>query len=266
MSADVEPGLLSGASRPGASLMPELAAGRTVKRLSDTVVAALMDELTSGAYAPGDRLPPEREIGTRFGVSRTVVRDALRLLAFRGVVVVRPGSGIFVARVDSSATTESLKIMLQGSIDLGYEKVHEVRETIEARVVELAAERATDAELARLDALLARMVEARGGEPFAIADAEFHLTLAELAHNELFRLLLDAIGGVMIEVRRRTAYLPGAREHAAADHRRIADALVRRDARAAREAMQEHLSQVRTAVRELDESVRRSQSGSAQQP
>ena len=260
MSSDIQPSPLRRPLARATSPAAELDARNVGGRLSDVVVEALMSELTSGAHAPGDRLPPEREMGLRFGVSRTVVRDAMRLLAFRGVVVVRPGSGVFVARADSSATAESLRIMVEGSIDLGYEKVHEVRETIEARVVELAAERATASELARLNDLLVKMVAAPTGEAFAVADAEFHLTLADLAHNDLFRLLLEAIGGVMTEVRRQTAYLPGARQNAAEEHRCIAEALARRDARGARQAMQDHLAQVRTAVRELDESVRRAQS------
>ena len=260
MSTDVDPSPQLLPLPPETVRLVDLDARQSVGRLSDMIVATLMAELTSSTYAPGDRLPPEREIGLRFGVSRTVVRDAMRLLAFRGVVDVRPGSGVFVARADATAATESLRIMLQGSIDLGYEKVHEVRETIEARIVELAAERATDDELARLDELLVRMVAATTGEDFAVADSEFHLALADLAHNEMFRLLLEAIGDVMIEVRRQTAYMPGAREHAAEDHRSIATALAGRDAPAAREAMAQHLGRVRSTVRELDESARRAQS------
>ena len=230
-------------------------------RLSNVVAAALMEDLTSGAFAPGDRLPPEREMAVRFGVSRTVVREALRLLASRGIVAIRPGAGVFVARADPSATTESLRVLLRGWLGVGYEKVHEVRETIEARVVELAAERASEAELASLDDILAQMIAAPTGEAFAAADARFHLALADLAHNELYRVILDAIGGVMTEVRRQTAYMPGARQRATDGHRRIAAALTQRDAPGARKAMEDHLAQARTTVREIDESARRPRPG-----
>jgi GntR family transcriptional regulator, transcriptional repressor for pyruvate dehydrogenase complex len=227
-------------------------------RLSDAVAASLLTELTSGAVAAGERLPPERELGIRFGVSRTVIRDAIQALAARGVIVVRPGAGIFVANAHASAATESLRLLVRGSDELSYEQVYEVRATIEVRVAGLAAERATDQEVDRLRAALAQLEAAVTGEEHAVADGEFHLTLASLAHNPLYRVLLEAVGDLMMDVRRGSAYLPGARERITADHRRIVDAVATREPAAAREAMEEHLSHSREIVRSLDETLSQS--------
>lgn len=226
--------------------------------LSDVLASTLLAELTSGAFAPGDRLPPEREIGVRFGVSRTVVREAIRSLASRGVVAVRPGAGVFVARADSSVTTESLRLLLKRSPEMSYAKVYEVREAIEVRVVELAVARALDSEFDRLRVALARMDSAPTREAFAMADADFHRTLAGLAQNGLFEIILEVVGDVMMDVRRQAAYLPGAVKRVTADHRRIADAVMRRDATEARQAVKDHLDHSRDIVLQLDESSRRS--------
>ena len=227
------------------------------RRLSDVVAAALLAETSSGACSPGDRLPPEREMARRFGVSRTVVREAIRALASRGVVSVRPGSGVFVAGAHASAATESLRLLVLGSAELSYERVHEVRETIEVRVAGLAAERASDDDLASLREALARLDAAVTGDDYARADGEFHLVVASLAHNQLFRIILEAIGDIMTEVRRRVAYVPSARRRVTADHRRIAEAVIRRDAVAAAQAMEEHLAHSRDIVRELDRTLGR---------
>ncbi len=231
------------------------------RRLSDVLAAELLAELTSGDVQPGDRLAPEREMAIRYGVSRTVVRETLKSLASRGVVVVRPGSGVFVARGQAIVATESLRFLVLGSADLSYEKVYEVRETIEVRVAGLAAERAAEEDLPGLRDALARLDAAVTGEDYALADGTFHLALATLAHNPLFRIILEAIGDIMMEVRRRSAYVPSARRRVTADHRRIADAILRRDAQAARRAMEEHLAHSKDIVRELDTLVDRSRAG-----
>jgi GntR family transcriptional repressor for pyruvate dehydrogenase complex len=226
--------------------------------LSDALAATLLAELTSGAFAPGDRLPPERELGVRYGVSRTVVREAIRSLVSRGVVAVRPGAGVFVARADSSVAIESLRILLRRSPQMSYETVYELRQTIEERVVELAAERALESEFDRLRDALTRTYTAPTPEAYAIADSEFHRSLASLAHNELFEIVLEVVGDIMMDIRRQVAYLPAASKRVAADHQRIADAVIRRDVAGARQAMKAHLGHSRDIVLQLDESRRRS--------
>ena len=233
------------------------------RRLSDNVAAALLAKVTSGEYSAGDRLPPEREMAIRFGVSRTVIREAMKSLASRGVVAVRAGSGVFVARAQASAAAASLRLLVLGESELNYEQVNEVRETLEVRIAELAAARATDADRERLRRALGDQETAVTGEDYARADGAFHLAIADSSHNQLFRIVLEAVGDVMLEVRRRVAYMPTARERVTADHRVIAAAIVRADAAEAAREMEQHLAHSREIVLELDRSVRTARSRSA---
>jgi DNA-binding FadR family transcriptional regulator len=190
----------------------------------------------------------------RFGVSRTVVREAIKSLSSRGVVAVRPGSGVFVTRAQATAATESLRLLVLGTSELSYEHVCEVREPLEGLVAELAAERASPADFDRLQDALAGIDNAITGDDYARADGSFHLVIADLAHNRLFRIMLEAVGDVMVELRRRVAYSSSARARVTADHHAIADAIFRRDGPLARRLMVEHLAHSRDIAVELDQS------------
>ena len=121
----------------------------------------------------GDRLPSERELGEQFGVSRTVVREAVRALAAKGVIEVRTGSGLRVAAVDAAAVRESMSLFLHG-IGLDFEKVHEVRSLLEVHLAGLAAERASDDDIAQLRETHKRMSAAADVEAASLIDLEFH--------------------------------------------------------------------------------------------
>src|SRR3989442_2687911 len=119
-------------------------------RLSDKVAELLLETILSPDLQPGDRLPSERELGEQFGVSRTVIREAVRALAAKGVIDVRTGSGLRVAAVDSATVSESMSLFMRGSTTLDYPKVHEVRAMLEVEIAGLAAERASREDLAEL--------------------------------------------------------------------------------------------------------------------
>jgi GntR family transcriptional repressor for pyruvate dehydrogenase complex len=216
------------------------------------VAASIIGEITSGRLPPGERLPPERALGVRYGVSRTVVREAMQALASRGVVTIRPGSGVYVAHVDASVAAEALRLLLHTWPGLTYEKIYEVREVIEVRMAGLAAERATDEDLERVVEAVRELDTAPTGEAYAQADASFHLVLADLTHNEVFRILLESVGEIMLELRRQVAYEPKARHRVNVDHKRIAEAVIRRDPEAARGEMESHLGHSRDLVLSLD--------------
>jgi GntR family transcriptional repressor for pyruvate dehydrogenase complex len=154
-----------------------------------------------------------------------------------------------------SAATESLRLLVLGTAGLTYEQVYEVRESLEARVAALAAERATGEDLDRLRAALAALDTAITGEDYARADGAFHLVIADCTHNRLFRIVLEAVGDLMLEVRRRAAYVPAARARVTADHHAIARAILARDPGTARDIMKEHLAHSREIVRDLDRSM-----------
>lgn len=214
-------------------------------RLSDKVADRMLETILSRRLNVGDRLPSERELGEQFGVSRTVVREAVRALAAKGVIEVRSGSGLRVAAVDAASVRESLSLYLRsGPIDL--ERVYEVRAVLEVHMSGLAAERATSADIARLRTAHDHMTGASGDvEGAAHDDLEFHRAIATATHNDLFLLLLDSIATALIDIMRENLGA-GSTEMTLEQHGRILEGIVARDPDAARRAMADHLEYVHT--------------------
>jgi GntR family transcriptional repressor for pyruvate dehydrogenase complex len=214
-------------------------------RLSDKVADLMLESIMSRKLKVGDRLPSERELGEQFGVSRTVVREAVRALAAKGVIEVRSGSGLRVAAVDADSVRESISLFLRGG-PLDFQRVHEVRAVLEVHIAGLAAERATPSDIARLQDSHDRMAAAVDDiEDAARDDLEFHRSIAMATHNDLFLLLLDSIASWLMEIMRENLG-SGSSPMALEQHRRILDSIVARDAEGARLAMATHLEDVRS--------------------
>jgi GntR family transcriptional repressor for pyruvate dehydrogenase complex len=212
-------------------------------RLSDKVAGMMLETILSKRLNVGDRLPSERELGEQFGVSRTVVREAVRELVAKGVIEVRSGSGLRVAAVAASAVSESMSLFLRGG-SLDFEKVHEVRAVLEVHIAGLAAERATPEDIGALRAVHERM-QAESGDVEAAArdDLEFHRVVARATQNELYLVLLDSIGGSLIDIRRENLG-SGSAPATLEQHERVLDRIAAHDVAGAREAMSDHLEGV----------------------
>jgi GntR family transcriptional repressor for pyruvate dehydrogenase complex len=223
-------------------------------RLSDKVAQQLLESIVSQRLHAGSRLPSERELGEQFGVSRTVVREAVRHLAAKGVLEVRSGSGVRVAGLDAATVSESMRLFLRWS-GFDYGQINEVRLTLELQTARLAALRATpddvDALVASCDRLEGLAESGGGIEEVAVEDVEFHRIIARATHNPLYLVLLDSIGDVLLEIRRATVGIPGRQELAVEHHRRVADRVAARDEAGAEAAMREHLEEADEAWRGL---------------
>jgi GntR family transcriptional repressor for pyruvate dehydrogenase complex len=212
-------------------------------RLSDKVADMMLATILSRKLQVGDRLPSERELGEQFGVSRTVIREAVRALVAKGVIEVRSGSGLRVAAVDASAVSESMSLFLRGGT-LDFEKVHEVRALLEVHIAGVAAERATEEDVARLRAVHERMRrEAEDVEAAARDDLEFHRVIARATQNDLYLLLMDSIGRALIDIRRENLG-SGSTPMTLAQHEAVLDRIAAHDPDGAREAMAAHLEGV----------------------
>jgi GntR family transcriptional repressor for pyruvate dehydrogenase complex len=230
---------------------------RRDERLADKVADLLKRAILNGQLAAGDRLPPERVLGERFGVSRTVVREAIRSLAAKGMVEVRSGSGTVVARVGAASVAETMQLYLRGA-SIEYDLIDEVRTMVEVHVAGAAAERATEADLEGMRAVLWSMAAtAHDHQRCAADDAEFHRRVARATHNPLYVMMLDAIGEPIMTVRQGTLSLPGRPAAAIDAHRRILDHVAGHDAAGAREAMRAHLADARRAWNEFAGASRR---------
>ena len=231
--------------------------------MSAEIARRLVDYLLSGAVAPGSRLPSERQLAEAFGVGRSAVREALAALSLIGLIEIRHGDGTYLKRADSPLLPQVVEWGLllgeQHTIDL-----IEARQRIEVVVAGLAAERRTDADLAALEACLARMasqVAAGNHAAFVDADVEFHLVLAEAARNSALRdvlasiqsLLRAWIGRVIAEGHEQSSY---------EEHVPIFGAVRAQDPVAASAAMDAHM---RSAAQRLRDTLGRSSHGEPDQ-
>jgi GntR family transcriptional repressor for pyruvate dehydrogenase complex len=216
--------------------------------LSDRVTESVLQMITSNALKPGDRLPSERDLGVRFGVSRTVVREAVRSLAAKGVLDVRSGSGAIVARVGHDTASQTLRLFVQGARggsdddELHYEQINDVREMLETRVARIAARAAQPADLDRLRDLHKQMKAAKGDvERASVLDVAFHREIAVATRNPLFVVIIDSIEPALLEIRRKTLGSPGRPTRALRAHALILERIVAGDPEGAEAAMNEHL-------------------------
>jgi GntR family transcriptional repressor for pyruvate dehydrogenase complex len=139
-----------------------------------------------------------------------------------------------------------LSLYLLGST-IDYPKVHEIRAVLEVQMAAAAADRRTDDDIRAITAAAEAMeAVADDVELAAVRDVEFHRTIGRATHNQLYVVLLDAVGGALLEVRRENLAIPSASRQTLDRHRRILDAIVASDPAAARRAMQEHLDDVET--------------------
>src|SRR5256885_7221368 len=215
-------------------------------RLYEQIVQQVEESIHKGAMKPGDQLPPERELAQQFGVSRTAVREAVKALHEKGLVEAYPGRGTFVTDGTSYSMRQSLDRMLKIGQPEGSAFLAEVREILEPEIAALAATRVDDEDLASMREQIAIMDTARKDpDAFIEADLDFHLALAEAAANPLILSLIDSIVGLLREQRMGIFQVPGGPERGQVHHKRILDAMERRDAEKAREAMKAHLEQVR---------------------
>ncbi|MER6914966.1 FadR/GntR family transcriptional regulator [Streptomyces sp. NPDC000594] len=163
--------------------------------LTDQVIAQLRNQITSGAWPVGSRIPTEPELVAQLGVARNTVREAVRALAHNGLLDIRQGSGTYVL-----ATSELAGVMHRRFAGAGPRHVAEVRSTLESTAARLAAERRTEADLRQLDALLARREEAWASgdaERFVSADLTFHLAVVAASHNEVLVELYADLGDLL---------------------------------------------------------------------
>jgi DNA-binding FadR family transcriptional regulator len=214
------------------------------RRLPDVVAEQIASAVMNGEFAAGARLPPERELAERFGVSRNVVREAVNELRSRGLLETRHGSGSVVSGRLHKPVSDVLGSMVGATQDGEY-KLLELRCALEINVARLAAERAGKDDMDALGRIL-DAYDAAGDDLDACADLdiEFHRALVRAARNELFEVVLASLEELVLRTRKASLKRSGAAV-ASASHRKIFKAVKRRDAQMAANAMGEHLEMTR---------------------
>ncbi len=234
-------------------------------RIPDAIAHQLETRILEGSLKPGDRLPAERELAVELGVSRPSLREAIKKLVSRELLVSRQGGGTYVTdRLDSSFIDPWQQLIDQHPFL--QDDVLEFRHLLEASAAELAAQRATEADLQRLEEAYIRLDTAYLGEDRSAqvaADVAFHLTVAESTHNALYGHLLSSILRLLHEHVRRSlremAVHPDTGRQLMKQHQAIRDAIVERKPEAARLAAQNHIHYVRQRLSDAARSEKRQQ-------
>lgn len=227
--------------------------GRTlVVKVSD----ALRTQLSSGRHKPGDRLPSEAQLTREFGVSRTVVREAIAALRSDGLVEPRQGAGVFVLEPAPAEKRPFHDVDLARVSSLI--EMLELRTAVEGDAAGLAALRRSPAQEEKIiEAFDAFRLSAAEGKPSAEADFAFHLAIADAANNPRFSEFLQVLGPTLIPRRAVAegggeATLPAADlNRLVAEHEAILNAIQDGDEDAARAAMRQHLKNSQTRYRSM---------------
>ena len=217
------------------------------RKLYEDVALRIEEMIREGRYAPGDQLPAEREIMEELGVGRSAVREAMLSLQRMGLVTVSSGER---ARV-TAPTAKVLVSELSGAARLllaqegGMRRFQEARALFEIGLARAAAERANEADLARLRAALEANRAAIGNHAqFMRTDVAFHYEIAQIPRNAIFTSLYNAVVEWLTEQRETSGRATGAGEAAYAAHKRIYQAIAAHDPAAAEVAMEGHLEAV----------------------
>jgi GntR family transcriptional repressor for pyruvate dehydrogenase complex len=221
------------------------------RKLYRQVADAILTLIQSGEYKPGARLPSERDLATVFKVSRPTVREAMIALEILGWVDSRHGSGIYIAEQPPALSGAD-------DLDIGAFELTEARRLFEGEAAALAATTITEDELVELEAIVSEMVkENKRREPGELADRRFHVAIARSTRNTAITTVVENLWDMryksplcrhMLERARSVGVQPRIGEH-----RRILAALRKRDPKAARKAMRDHLARVIDGLLEATE-------------
>ena len=226
-------------------------------RLADSVARQVELLILRGVLRPGERLPSERELSERLGVSRPSVRDAVADLQDRGLLTTRAGAGIFVAEVLGSAFSPALTRLFASHDEAVFDYLS-FRRDLEGLAVTRAARLGSDTDLKVIGTIFAKMEtahEKRKPADEARLDAEFHLSIIEASHNvimlHMMRAMFDMLREGVFYNRQMMFRLRTTRSLLLDQHRAINTALQARDPDAARAAVEAHIDCIDTTLKDL---------------
>ena len=225
------------------------------KRLSEKVSETLKGLIIEEGFAAGDRFYSEHELTGLLGVSRSSVREAVRILEATGWVRVIHGKGIFVAGA-SPQEVEAFSEWLRRNED-GILEHFEIRLIIDPKAAAYAAKNADDRDIQALRDLcetFCRSVDSKATEDLVRLDSQLHAAIAKSTKNRTLAILMKTMTRVLPEGWISSLHVPGRARKTVEEHRRIVDAIARRDPAAAEREMTEHLTR---ALEDIRASIRR---------
>ncbi|MGD9949162.1 MAG: FadR/GntR family transcriptional regulator [Desulfobulbus sp.] len=225
------------------------------KNVYTAIIERIHSMIASGEISAGEKLPPERKLAERFGVSRSYLRQAFQALAERGVIESRQGDGTYLLNeMESGPSVDTVLEAITAQSAVLHEII-EFRQMIEPQIAALAAQRIDATTLDRLKVVACDQQRAlMGGREATDLDAEFHQILAESASNRVLSRVMATIQTILNESRSEWLQCPDRRLTSVEGHLRIIDALEARNADAASLAMQQHIMAIEQVIfQEVDE-------------
>lgn len=225
-----------------------------VPKSSDVLADELRRRILTGALPAGAPLPPERDLVAQTGLSRSSVREALRILETESLVTTRPGR--FGGTVASQPGDESIRRSLTHYVHgrrISLLELMQTREAVEPSLAALAAANRSAADLRKLVAVTQRVEDAFADLPlFLRENVEWHLAIAAAAHNDLLRAILASIADMVYKATATENFATEeVRKQVVQAHRRILEGITKKNAELARSRMARHLAAVTAAVQRL---------------
>ncbi|WP_282937001.1 FadR/GntR family transcriptional regulator [Paenibacillus sp. RC67] len=219
------------------------------RKIYEVIADQIKEQIVNGALTPGQKLPSAKELSERFQVGRSTVREALSALKAMGLVEIHQGEGSYVRSIES----QDVDLPVFDSLLMSRETVVELieaRKALEISNAALAAEKRTDEDIAKFEAVLRNMEDFLGNEEEGErSDMLFHLTLAQATHNSIMGRMIDSISTQMQAAIRETRRLQmysskTVSKQLLKEHKAIYQAILNRDPAGAQEAMRHHLFHV----------------------
>lgn len=221
------------------------------------VVSQIVELIRTGNLRPGDRLPSERELVEIFGISRPSLRESMRALSVLGIVESRHGGGAFVTELDATTMLAPLDLFL-ALAQANFDDAFESRRIIEIEIVRKAAAKATRADIADLNDMIAAHATIQSDPVgFRILDSRFHEKLSAIAGNAVLRRVAYGLYNMGLDFRRRATEEPGLIAQSTQDHTRIASAIAAQDPERAASAMTRHIGHIEDSTRRVMDSAQR---------
>lgn len=225
------------------------------QKVYEIIFQKIQTEITAGILEAGEKLPPERELAVKYGVSRTSIREALRLLELSDFVEIRPGDGTFIKTNEQQTIQQQLtSVALKTDQTTLYEML-ELRLILESQCAALAALRATGQDIEKIARTLEAMKNTDDEEIGIQADLDFHMAIAAAANNSVLAQLISSLASHMrstIEVTRK--HRLASKENFARtleEHHAIFIAISRGESERAKALMEDHIRTIRQELSEL---------------
>lgn len=226
-----------------------------VPKASDVLATELRERILSGEYPEGTPLPPERELVVQTHMSRTTVREALRILEVQGLIRIKAGraGGAFVQHPGEDSVADSLELLIRGR-RIRLASVHETREAIEPSCARLAAQNRLPAELHRLEAANEALAASESLDTFLEANVDWHVAVATASHNEILTGIMIALSRAIYTTTRNEGFVnEEVRATTLRAHRSVTRAIKDRDADTAARRMTRHVHAYAEAALEVEE-------------